>query len=248
MLNKINLYILKKFFYSFILTFLIFAVILFIGDFVEQFRKSTGKNVSLNIIFQLTSLNFLSLIYFTLPLIVFSSSILAYLGLIKGSEKIIINSVGISNVKITLPVIILYIFLGIFFITIINPLTALFDARYSELEYRYIDRVDKFASITKNGLWLKQENHEKELSSVLYAREIKEQGRHIIDFMILEYDEKGSFQGRLDGKTAILKNEYWVMNEIQITPKFGAAYFEKSLKYQTNIKPGDITDSLSSPK
>ena len=104
MLNKINLYILKKFFYSFILTFLVFAVILFIGDFVEQFRKSTGKNVSLNIILKLTSINFISLIYFTLPLIVFSSSILAYLGLIKGSEKIIINSVGISNLKITFPV------------------------------------------------------------------------------------------------------------------------------------------------
>ena len=247
MLNKINLYILKKFFYSFILTFLIFSVILFIGDFVEQFRKSTGKNVSLSIIFQLTLLNFLSLIYFTLPLIVFSSSILAYLGLIKGSEKIIINSVGISNVKITLPAITLYIFLGIFFITIINPLTALFDERYSELEYRYIDRVDKFASITKNGLWLKQENQEKNLFSVLYAQEIKQQGRYIIDFMILEYDEKGSFQGRLDGKTATLQNDYWMMNDIQITPKFGAAYFKKSLKYQTNINPEDITDSLSSP-
>ena len=247
MLNKINLYILKKFFYSFILTFLIFAVILFIGDFVEQFRKSTGKNVSLNIIFQLTFLNFLSLIYFTLPLIVFSSSILAYLALIKGSEKIIINSVGISNIKITLPAITLYIFLGIFFITIINPLTALFDERYSELEYRYIDRVDKFASITKNGLWLKQENQEKNLSSVLYAQEIKQQGRNIIDFMILEYDEKGSFQGRLDGNKAILKNGYWIMDDVQVTPKFGTAYFETSIKYQTNIKPEDITDSLSSP-
>ena len=31
--------------------------------------------------------------------------------------------------------------------------------------------------------------------------------------MILEYDQKGSFQGRLDGKTAVLKNEYWIMNE-----------------------------------
>ena len=180
-------------------------------------------------------------------MIAFSSTILAYLGLIKGSEKIIINSVGISNVKITLPAIALYIFLGIFFITIINPLTAIFDERYSELEYRYIDRVDKFASITKNGLWLKQENQEKNLSSVLYAREIKEQGRYIIDFMILEYDEKGSFQGRLDGTSAVLKNEYWIMEDIQITPRFGSAYFEKSLKYQTNIKPEDITDSLSSP-
>ena len=131
MLNKLNIYILKKFFFAFLITLFVFAAILFIGDFVEQFRKSAGKSISLNIIFQLTSLNFLSLIYFALPLIVFSASILAYLGIIRGSEKIIINSVGISNIKITLPAIFLFLFLCIFLIKIINPLTALFDERYS---------------------------------------------------------------------------------------------------------------------
>ena len=247
MLNKINLYILKKFFYSFILTFIVFATILFIGDFVEQLRKSAGKNIPLDIIFQLTSLNFLSLIYFTLPLITFSGSILAYLRLIRGSEKIIINSIGISNIKITFPAISLYIMLGIFFITIVNPMTALFDERYSELEYKYIDKVDKFASITKNGLWLKQENSEKQVSSVLYAQQIKKQGKHIIDFMILEYDQNGLFQGRLDGENAILGDGYWSMNNTQITPKFGSASFKEKLLYNTNIKAQDITDSLSSP-
>ncbi len=247
MLNKLNIYILKKFLNSFIITLIIFAVLLFIGDFVEQIRKSAGKNIPLNIIFQLACLNFLSLIYFTLPLISFFASIFAFLNLIKGSEKIIINSVGISNIKITVPAIILYVFLGVFFITVINPLTALFDERYSELEYKYIDRVDKFASITKNGLWLKQENEKKNISSVLYAQKIKEQGTHIIDFMILEYDQNGSFQGRLDGKSAILKDGYWEMKNTQITPRFDTATFEKYTSYQTNIKPEDISDSLSSP-
>ncbi len=247
MLDKINLYIFKRFFYSFIISFIVFATILFIGDFVEQLRKSASKDVPLNIIFQLASLNFLSLIYFALPLIAFSGSILAYLGLIRGSEKIIINSVGISNIKITLPSIFLYFFLGIFFIAIINPLNALFNERYSELEYRYIDRVDKFASITKNGLWLKQENSDKKISSVLFAKKIKEQGTHIIDFMILEYDQNGVFQGRLDGETAELQNGYWKMKRTQITPKFGSAYFKNEITYKTNIKPKDITDSLSSP-
>ncbi len=247
MLSKLNIYILKKFFYSFLIIFTIFAVILFIGDFVEQFRKSAGKNIPLNIVFKLTSLNFLSLVYFTLPIVVFTSSIFAFLLLIRGSEKIIINSVGISNIKITLPAICLYFFLGTFFITTINPLTAFFDERYSELEYKYIDRVDKFASITKNGLWLKQENIERGFSSVLYAQKIREQGKHIIDFMILEYDQNGTFQGRLDGENAILSNHHWKMNNTQITPKFGDASFHDYLEYKTNIKPEDITDSLSSP-
>ena len=45
MLNKLNIYILKKFLNSFIITLIIFAVLLFIGDFVEQIRKSAGKNI-----------------------------------------------------------------------------------------------------------------------------------------------------------------------------------------------------------
>ena len=247
MLSKLNIYILKRFFYSFLITFLIFAAILFIGDFVEQLRKAAGKNISLNIILQLTTLNFLSLIYFTLPLIAFSGSIMAFLGLIRGSEKIIINSVGVSNLKATIPAISLYLFLGIFFITIVNPLTAILDERYSELEYKYIDRVDKFASITKNGLWLKQENTSNNISSVLYAQKIKEQGTHIINFMILEYDNNGSFIGRLDGESAKLELGYWEMSNVQITPKFGSALFRDNFNYKTNITAVDITDSLSSP-
>ena len=247
MLNKLNIYILKKFFYSFFLTLIVLSVLLFIGDFVEQFRKASGKNISIEIVFQLTALNFSNLIYFTLPLIAFSGSVIAFMILIKGSEKIIINSVGISNFKITMPAIFLYIFLGIIFITVANPLISIFDKRYSELEYKYIDRVDKFASITKNGLWLMQENSSKNLNSVLYAQNIKDQGKHLIDFMILEYDQNGSYQGRLDGTSAELKDGFWYMKNTQISPKFGDSTFSEFLVYDTNIKPEDITDSLSSP-
>ena len=54
MTGKINLYILKRFFYCFAITFLVFGTLIFIGDFVEQFRKATGKNIPINIIFKLT--------------------------------------------------------------------------------------------------------------------------------------------------------------------------------------------------
>ena len=247
MLSKINLYIFYRFLYSFLITFTILAIIIFVGDFVEQFRKSAGKNVPIEIIFQLAALNFPSLITSTLPITAFLASIMAHLILIRNSESIIINALGYSLLKSTLPAILLYLFISLMFITVANPLIAVFDKQYSELEYKYIDRVDKFASITKNGLWLKQENEKKNISSVLYAQKIKEQGTHIIDFMILEYDQNGSFQGRLDGKSAILKDGYWEMENTQITPRFDTATFEKYTSYQTNIKPEDISDSLSSP-
>jgi len=247
MFSKINYYIFKKFLYSFLITFIILAAILFIGDFVEQFRKTAGRNVPFNIVLQLTLFNFPNLISYTLPITSFFSSILAILILIRNSELTVISVMGISNLKTILPALILHFFIGIIFITLANPLIAIFDDKYSNLKYEYIDRVDKFASITKNGLWLKQDNYELNLTSVLYAKSTEREGRVLNSFMILEYDDKGAFNGRIDGKKAELEEGYWKMFEIQVTPKYGETIYQNYLNYKTNIKPEDILDSLSSP-
>ena len=247
MFNKINYYIFKKFLYYFLIAFVVLGTILFIGDFVEQFRKSTGKDVPLNIIFQLAIFNFPNLINYTLPITSFFGSILAFLILIRNSELIVISGTGVSNLRTISPAIILYFFIGILFIVLFNPLISIFDDRYSDLKYEYIDKVDKFVSITKNGLWLKQDNNEIGLNSVLYGKETKDQGNTIYNFMLLEYDDKGVFSGRIDGQKAKLNNGYWEMFEIQITPKYGESSYKNEYKYNTNIKSEDISDSLSSP-
>ena len=248
MFSKINIYLAKSFFISFTIVFICFAALLIIGDFVEQFRKSTGKGVPLEIIFQLAVFNFFSLIEFIIPIVAFFAALLAFILLIKNSEFIIISSVGISHIKVLFPAIIIYFVIGLFFITIINPLSAVFYDRYTELEYKYIEKSDKFASITKNGIWLKQFNSNKNISSVFYAQQISNNGTTLLNFMLLEYDDKGTYQGRIDGKKANLEEGFWLMTDVQISPKYSRASYSVSHKYSTNIKPSDISNSLSSPK
>ena len=247
MLSKINIYLAKNFFVSFVIVFVVFASLLIIGDFVEQFRKSTGKDVPIKIIFQLAVFNFFSLVEFILPIVTFFAALLTFILLIRNSEYLIISSVGISNMRLLIPAVIIYFILGIFFVIIINPLSAVFYDRYTELEYKYIAKSDKFASITKNGIWLKQFNIDKNISSVLYAQQVSNSGTTLLNFMLLEYDEKGTYQGRLDGKKAYLKDGFWTMKEVQISPKYDQASFNDKFRYSTNIKSSDITNSLSSP-
>tara|TARA_Y100001970_G_scaffold285915_1_gene406822 strand:+ start:219 stop:1328 length:1110 start_codon:yes stop_codon:yes gene_type:complete len=247
MFSKINIYLAKNFFISFVIVFFGFAALLVVGDFVEQFRKSTGKDVPIEIVFQLALFNFFSLVEFILPIVAFFAALLTFIIFIRNSEFLIINSVGISNFKVLIPAIVIYFLIGIFFITIINPLSSVFYDRYTELEYQYIEKTDKFASITKNGIWLKQFNNDKNISSVLYAQQLSNNGRTLMNFMLLEYDEKGAFQGRLDGKVAYLEDKFWIMKDVQISPKYSQASFKINHRYATNIKSSDITNSLSSP-
>ena len=126
MFSKINIYLAKNFFISFVIVFIVFATLLVIGDFVEQFRKSTGKGVPLKIIFQLAIFNFFSLIEFIIPIVAFFSTLLTYILLIRNSEFLVISSVGISNIRVLIPAIIVYFIIGLFFITTIYPLSAYF--------------------------------------------------------------------------------------------------------------------------
>ena len=145
MFSKINIYLAKNFFISFVIVFLIFAALLIIGDFVEQFRKSTGKEVPIKIIFQLATFNFFSLIEFIIPIVTFFAALLTYILLIRNSEFLIIGSVGISNLRMLIPGVIIYFIVVIILIlfcllkTIRLILTKSFVVYWNQEAYLLLD-------------------------------------------------------------------------------------------------------------
>ena len=99
MFSKLDIYLLKNFIYSFLIVFTLFTLLVFFSDLIEQFRKSTNKDVPIDIIFRLTFLNTPILIFSTLPVVIFFSTIFGYLKLIRSSEYIVMGSSGISSIQ-----------------------------------------------------------------------------------------------------------------------------------------------------
>ena len=141
MFSKLNIYLSKNFIYSFLLIFTLFTVLIFFSDLIEQFRKSTNKDVPLNVILKLTFLNAPSLSFSTLPIVVFFSSILCYLKLIRSSEYIIMGSSGISYFQLTTAPAAIFFLVALFFVLIINPISAVSQKEFQELDYKYIKRT-----------------------------------------------------------------------------------------------------------
>ncbi len=248
MLSTINKYLYKNYFLGFIIILFIFSILVFTGDLIENFRKSETKDVPLEIIFQLSLFNYPSLIYETIPIIIFFSCIFSTVRLIKTSEYTVLKSSGLTNISLLISPAVLFLIISILFVLAINPLIALFHSKYDELNYEYIERTDRFASISKNGIWLKQENIEKNVSSILNSKNIQKEGEILNNFMILEYNQKGSFLGRLNGKKAQLKDGYWILYDVTEYPRFSDSKFYNELKYITTIKYKDISNSLISPE
>ena len=143
MLSKLNIYLLRNFIYSFLLVFILFTVLIFFSDLIEQFRKSTNKDVPINIIFRLTFLNAPFLTFSTLPIVVFFSTVLGYLKLIRSSEYIVMGSSGMSSLQSTNAPILFFFIISLIFVLVVNPLSAIFQKEFQELDYKYIKKVDR---------------------------------------------------------------------------------------------------------
>jgi lipopolysaccharide export system permease protein len=245
--SKLNIYLLRNFIYSFLIIFTLFLILVFFSDLIEQFRKSTNKNVPINIIFRLAFLNAPFLIFSTLPIVVFFSAIFCYLKLIRSSEYIVMGSSGISSLQLTRAPMAIYFLIGLVFVILINPLSAVFQKEFQELDYKYIKRVDRLTSISKNGIWLMQEN-KNGLTNIIYAKSIENEGATLIDFMLLEYGADNELKGRIDGEVAKLDNEKWLMNKLLFTKKDENPIFYDYLEYSAFITKDDIKNSLSAPE
>ena len=248
MFSKLNRYLYRNYFIGFLVVLIIFSTLIFTGDLIENFRKSATKDVPVNIIFQLSFYNFFSLIFETIPIIIFFSCIFTVIRFVKNSEYTVMQSTGAKEISLLISPILLFFLIGVIFISVINPLTVLLHEKYDELEYQYIKKTDKFASISKNGIWLKQNNIERNVSSILNSKNIEKEGEILNNFMILEYNDMGSFTGRFDGKQAILKDGYWLMYEVIEIPRYSDPVYHIEYKYRTSILFKDISNSLSSPE
>ena len=248
MFSKINLYLYKNYLIGFLIVLFIFSLLTFTGDLIENFRKGTIKDVPTSIIFELSLYNFPSLIYETVPIIIFFSYIYSTLKMIRASEYTILKSSGMTNNSLLISPSILFLTISILFVLVMNPLVAIFHSKYDDLNYSYIKQTDKFASISKNGVWLKQDNNKKNVSSILNSKTIEKEGKILNNFMILEYNQQGSFTGRLNGKKAELENGYWILHNVTEYPRYSNSKFHKELVYETSIKYQDISNSLISPE
>ena len=247
MFSKLNIYLFKNFILTFLIVFISFTILLFFSDLIEQFRKATNKEVPINIIFKLTLLNAPSLSFSTLPIVVFFSTILCYLKLIRSTEYIVMSTVGISPFQLSKAPITIFFTIGIIFVFIVNPITAVFQKDFQELDYKYIKRLDRLSSISKNGIWLMQESSQG-LTNIIYAKNIKDNGSTLIDFMLLEYDDDNKLVGRIDGKTAKLINDKWLMQDLLLTQKDEKPLFYPYYEYSTYLDKEDIKNSLSAPE
>ena len=142
---------------SFLKIFIVFFIIIFITNILEQIEFFKNLELSFHYIIFLSFLNTPSILFEILPFIFLLSTQIFFIQLIDKNELEIFKYTGLNNIKIIKILGIYSMILGIIFITLFYKGSAILKNSYLLIKNNYTDDNKYLAVITKNGLWIKDE-------------------------------------------------------------------------------------------
>jgi lipopolysaccharide export system permease protein len=243
--STLGRYMAKRFFISIASVFLLFFVLIFFIDFIEILRDGGKKGgASTPMLALITFLRLPAFTELTLPFAVLVGAIGAFLLLSRSSELTIIRSSGMSVWQFLQPGLIVALLLGVFAVTVYNPLAAMAKA-YSEKLY-----ADSFGSektvMSKRGggSWLRQDGVDG--PSVIYAKAVADRGLSLAGVSLLQFDSNKKFLERIEAQKATLKDGYWQLENAQINAPDGQGQFYKLYMVSTFLSPEQASESIGS--
>ena len=208
----INKYIGKEFFKVILNTFLIIFCLGFIMNVFEEINFFKDFNVGIVVPLTLSLIIVPSFLYNMFPFIVLLSGIWFFLKIKKSDEVTAMKVSGMSNFSIMLVPCLLSITIGIIFITSLNPVTSALVKKYENIKGSYERDKDYLATITENGIWIK----EKSLNKSNIIRSSHLENKNLINITIYEFDVDNNFIKRTEAESANIETTNWILKNVRI--------------------------------
>ena len=219
----INKYLSKEFTKATFVTILVFLCLGFIINLYEEINYFKDIDSRIYIPIMLTSLIVPSFLYNMLPFIILISGIWFFLKIRKSDEVTAMKISGMSNFSVILIPSIVSIILGIIFVTSVNPVTSALVKKYEIIKGSYDRDKDYLAAITKNGIWIKEKNINK--NNIIRASNLN--GQNLMVLTIYEFDKDNNFVKRIDADYANISTHDWKLANVKILDENGVLLAEK---------------------
>ena len=234
-------YIIKKFLLTvFNVSFVFFGLVIIMSLFEEiSFFSEIDVGIYFPVI--LVLLNSFSVLYQLFPFIFLIGAQFFFINFIDSGEFNAFKNYGLSNIKI-LKVIALTSFIsGIIIVTLFYNFAAILKFKYIDLKNTYSNDSRYLASVTENGLWIKDEHNEQ--IYFISAEKISLNKLHNIEIMIL--NDKFSLTKKIFSTEANISKNEWLMKDVIITNKVGKTSRINNHIFYSNFNYQKITNLYS---
>ena len=241
MVKKYQSYICTLFLKNFLfITFIFFCLILII-NFFEEIKFSEKNNIDIYYSLYLSLLNAPSLIFEIFPFIFLITVKAFYLNLNDRNEIDILNSNGISNLKIVFLLMLLSAIVGLFLLLFYYSFSSSLKSKYLDLKNRFSDSNEYLAVVKEDGLWVK----EKIDDSVyfIHAEGFNKNGLKTIT--ISEIDKYYNNKNNITAEKANIISKNWYLENVYLMDSSGKKNYYKSFVYNSSFN-GEIISKLFS--
>src|SRR5690606_6304604 len=128
------------------------------------------------------------------------------------NELVIVRASGLSVWQFLGPIIGVALLIGVFHMTVINPIGAMLVSRYQVMEKQYLEVKDNTVSVSEQGLWLRQRT--KDGGVILHAERVSMPEWRLNGVTVFFFSSKGDFLRRTDSQSAVLEPGKWTFNNV----------------------------------
>ena len=209
-------------------------------------RLATKEGTSLTLVIEMALLKVPHLAQEITPFVVLFSGLLVFTRLTRTHELVVVRAAGVSVWQFLLPVLGVVFMVGLFVITLYNPIAATLLQRYEQLEARYIHSDENLLSVSKTGLWLRQAGDDGQW--VIHARRADSEEMRLYDVIAFHFQGEDRFQSRIDAESAVLQDAHWRIHDAWVSTPGETPRQEEVVEVPTDLTRQKIFESFAPPE
>ena len=226
----------------------ILAGIIYLFDTVELLRRAGKRaDVPLSLVLEMGALKVPEAAQVTLPFAILFSAMFTFWQLGRRNELAVLRAAGLSVWQFLGPLLAVAGVAGVLHMAAVNPVGSVFLGKYEQLEREHLTREKNLVSLFREGLWLRQPGQDGG-ETVLHAARIRLPEWRIDTVMALSFARDGTLGRRVDAPGAALEAGQWVFESAEINTFPGSPESRPTYALATDLTPGKIEQSFSSPE
>lgn len=242
--STLSRYLAKTYVLAFFQLLGILLAIVYLFDTVELLRRAAKfDNVPFTLVLQMGIMKLPEVGQIILPFAILFSALYTFWLLARRHELVIVRAAGLSVWQFLAPIVGVAMLIGVFHMTVINPIGAMMISRFQVMEANYLQARDSTVSIGDQGLWLRQKTDEGGV--IMHAEKIRMPEWRMTGVTTFYFRDNGDFVKRLDAETAMLENGEWQFRDVTVNEGSSPPRREASQTLATNLTVNEIEESFS---
>lgn len=230
------------------LAVVVVLAIFMIIDMAELYRRLSGREIfSLTNILALSGMKIPSLLPQIIPFGLIIGAIASFNGLRLNNEIIIARTSGLSQIKLSVPSVVVAVAMAILMLLVIDPIASATSKRHEAIEAKIFGTPSRgILSVSTEGIWLF--DHGENLSLIINGDAIGQEGDTISNPTVYRFDDSDQITRRYYPETLTLDEGAWQMEGGQLMDGDGILNPMRIVTVPTELTQRELLYSNKKPE